>query len=104
MQQLFALSLGIAAMIFAATQTNAEIPGLRCAPRAEVVQILTTRFGETRQAMGLAAADQLMEVYASDSGRWTLTVSLPDGTTCLLASGQSFETLQEPLALNDPPV
>ncbi len=103
MQQLFALSLGIAAMFFAATQSNAQPPGAQCAPRSAVVQVLAARFGETRQSMGLAAADQLMEVYASDAGSWSLIVSTPDGLSCLLASGQSFEQVQEPLALNDPP-
>lgn len=101
MQQLFALSLGIAAMVVAASQSRAQSPGPQCAARADVVQALATRYGETRQAMGLAAADQLLEVYASSSGTWTLTITLTDGTTCLVASGTSFEALSEPLAMND---
>ncbi len=103
MQQLFALSLGIAAMAFAASQSNAQSPGPQCAARADVVQVLAARYGESRQAMGLAADNQLIEVYASAKGTWSLTVTLTDGTTCLVASGTSFEALSEPLALNDPP-
>ncbi len=53
--------------------------------------------------MGLAATTQLMEIYASPKGSWSLIVTLADGTTCLVASGQNFEILSEPLALNDPP-
>lgn len=102
MHQLFALSLGIAAMVFAASQAPAQ-SAPPCAPRAEVEQTLAARYGESRQAMGLAAGNQLMEVYASASGTWTLTVSMPDGMTCLVASGSSFEQVNEPLALNDPP-
>ena len=103
MQQLFALSLGIAAMVFAATQSQAQTADPQCAPRAEVVQALASRYGETRQAMDLAAGNQLMQIYASASGFWSLTVSMPDGRTCLVVAGQSFEALAEPLALNDPP-
>ncbi len=103
MQQLFALSLGIAAMVFAANQSRAQSPGPQCAARADVVQVLAARYGETRQAMGLAAENQLFEVFASEAGTWTLTITLTDGTTCLVASGSSFEALAEPLALNDPP-
>lgn len=103
MQQLFALSLGIAAMIFAASQSRAQTPGPQCAARADVVQVLAARYGETRQAMGLAAETQLMEVFASEAGTWTLTITLTDGTTCLVASGNSFENVAEPRAVNDPP-
>ncbi len=103
MNQLFALSLGIAAMVFAASQSNAQTAGPACAARVEVVQALASKYGETRQAMGLAATTQLMEIYASPTGSWSLTVTLADGTTCLVASGQNFDILSEPLALNDPP-
>jgi hypothetical protein len=107
MQQLFALSLGIAAMFFAATHAPAQSVsaggGSQCAPRADVVQALAIRYGETRQAIGLAAGTQLMEIFASERGSWTITASMPNGTTCLVASGESFEKLSEPLAMNDPP-
>ena len=81
MNQLFALSLGIAAMVFAASQSNAQTAGPACAARAEVVQALASKYGETRQAMGLAATTQLMEIYASPKGSWSLTVTLADGTS-----------------------
>ena len=103
MQQLFALSLGIAAMVFAATQSPAQTAAPQCGTRADVMQALASRYGETPQAMGLAPDNRLMEVYASASGSWTLTISLADGRTCLIAPGQSFEALSRPLARLDQP-
>ncbi len=69
-----------------------------CAPRATVVGRLATKFGETRQSMGLGTNNSVIEVFASDdTGTWTITVTRTDGTTCLVASGQAFEALAEVL-------
>ncbi|MDQ2094704.1 hypothetical protein NOI20_11335 [Rhodobacteraceae bacterium 10Alg 79] len=69
-----------------------------CAPRAQVVTRLAQQFGETRQSIGLGANNAVVEVFASpESGTWTITVTLANGTTCLVASGQAYETLAEAL-------
>lgn len=69
-----------------------------CAPRDTVISRLADRYGESRQSVGLAANNQMVEVFAApDTGTWTITVTLPGGLTCLVASGQAFETLAEPL-------
>jgi hypothetical protein len=67
-------------------------PTGQCAPRDAVVAFLSDRYGETRRSIGLSANNAVMEVFASEqSGTWTVTVTLPDGRTCLLASGSGFE-------------
>lgn len=72
--------------------------GANCAPRDMVVMRLAERYGEARQSMGLAANNQMVEVFAApDTGTWTITVTRPDGITCLVASGQAFEALVEAL-------
>lgn len=90
MNQLFALSLGIAAMAFAATQTRAEGTPMHCAARAEMARLLSARFGETPRAMGLVAPDRMMELFASETGSWTLVLTTAEGLACLMASGQSY--------------
>ena len=79
--------------------TFAEAQGqTHCAPRHQVVDRLATKYGETRQSMGLGANNAVMEVFASlDSGSWTITVTMANGITCLVASGQAFEELVEAL-------
>ena len=69
-----------------------------CAPRQAVVDRLASTYGETRQSIGLGQRGMLIETFASsDTGTWTITVTTPNGVTCLVASGQSWEELAEAL-------
>lgn len=68
-----------------------------CAPRDVVIERLAERYSETRQALGLSQGG-VVEVFASEtSGSWTITVTLPNGATCLLAAGQAYEAVSEDL-------
>lgn len=65
-----------------------------CAQRSEIVTTLTDRYGETVRGMGLANSNAIVEVYVSgDTGTWTITLTRPDGITCLVAAGQAFEDI-----------
>jgi hypothetical protein len=101
MKMLFALSLGFGGLILA---THAGYAAPQCGPRAEVMAALTGKYGETRRGMGIAANNTMMEVFASETtGTWTITVTTPEGTTCLAASGDRFEAMAEvPLPPGDP--
>ena len=73
-----------------------------CAPRATIVERLGTTYGETRQSIGLGANNAVIEVFASNTtGSWTITVTMANGMTCLIASGQAFETVTEMLPATD---
>ena len=82
---------------------TAPVPGAaqsaqNCAPRDIVVTRLAETYGETRKSIGLGANNAVVEVFASeDSGTWSITVTMPSGLTCLVASGQAYETLAEAL-------
>ncbi|MEM8581408.1 MAG: hypothetical protein AAGA38_14460 [Pseudomonadota bacterium] len=63
-----------------------------CADRDKVIDRLNNTYGETVRSMGLGANNGMMEVYASEeTGSWSITMTMPDGKTCLIASGQAFE-------------
>ncbi len=95
---LFALSLGFGGLIWA-TQ-NAHAQQANCAERAVVVERLQDRYGETRQSIGLGRNNAVVEVFASDStGTWTILVTLPNGVSCLVASGESWEEVAEQTVL-----
>ncbi|MEM1430792.1 MAG: hypothetical protein AAGG09_15160 [Pseudomonadota bacterium] len=69
-----------------------------CGERDTIVQRLADGYGESRQSIGLGANNSVMEVYASqETGTWTITVTMPNGVMCLVASGQAYETLAEDL-------
>lgn len=84
------LTLAIAVMAPAAHAQDTR----NCAPRDRVIDRLASSYGETRRSMGLGANNAVVEVFASDaSGSWTITVTLPNGLTCLVASGQAYEAM-----------
>lgn len=88
------------ALIFTAAATSqASAQNARnCGPRTAVVDRLANGYGETRQSIGLGTNNAVVEVFASqESGSWTITVTTPNGLTCLVASGQSFEAVAEAL-------
>lgn len=92
-------ALTAAAALYIASTTDASAQNSRnCGPREVVLDRLAQGYGETRQSIGLGANNAVVEVFASqDTGTWTITVTTPNGLTCLVASGQSFETLAEAL-------
>ncbi len=98
LRMMFALSLGLAGVVLATQIARADS---QCGPRDTVLALLIDRYGETRRSIGLAADTTLMELHANtDTGTWTLTLTTADGTTCLVAAGQGFESLDEALPAN----
>jgi hypothetical protein len=94
-QRIFALTLGFGAVILATQVAHAAS---HCDARDRVVALLAERYGETRRSVGIAGDDAVMELFAAEeTGTWTITVTLPDGQTCLMASGVGYEALSEEL-------
>lgn len=100
-QKMFALSLGIGGMILAADIARSQT---QCDARDRVLSFLADRYGETRRSVGLAGEGTVMELFAADdTGTWTITVTLPNGQTCLVASGAEFEAVTEELPAKGTP-
>lgn len=66
-----------------------------CGPRALVVGQLADQYGESRRGLGLAGNAAVVELYVSETATWTVTVTMPDGRTCLLASGEGWENIPD---------
>lgn len=93
-----AMAAGVALFANVATTATAQQGSRNCGPREMVIERLAEGYGETRQSMGLGANNAVIEVFASsETGTWTITVTRPNGLTCLVASGQAFEELAEAL-------
>lgn len=101
-RDLFTLGLGIAAILL--TVQGARADTLTCIERATLMTRLAELYGESRQMVGLAGPDGIVEVFASpETGSWTLIVTRPDGIACLLAAGTAFERVDAaPARLGDP--
>lgn len=114
-RHLFALSFGLAAVLLLISPAHssaalgafagplAAAPAAAsneqsCAPRAHVLDRLASAYGETRRGIGLGRGNVVIEVFASDrTGSWTIAMTTTDGTTCLIATGLSYEDLAEEL-------
>lgn len=95
MKHLFLTTLAalLAALSFGA---SASAQAGQCATRDLVLERLSSKYGETRQSIGLGANNGVVETFASaETGTWTIVVTMPNGMTCLVASGQAFEQLAE---------
>ncbi len=94
-----ALSFGLVAIL--ALPAHAQQG--TCGPHALIVERLATGYGESRQSIGLAPNNTLVETFASaETGSWTITVTNAAGITCLVAAGQAYEHLAEALPNTDP--
>ncbi|MCO4825955.1 MAG: hypothetical protein KC451_14000 [Amylibacter sp.] len=92
---LFALSLGFGCIIFALQAAQAQQQA-NCGQRGQVIERLQTKYGESRRSVGLAANNGVVETYAStESGTWTIVITMPNGMTCLVAAGEAFQPVDE---------
>ncbi len=62
-----------------------------CGPRDAVLALLGNQFEESTVAVGLADNGGVIEVLtASDGTTWTIMLTMPDGTSCVVASGEAW--------------
>ena len=91
------LSFGIGALILATNHAFGQ-SAQNCGQREPIVERLADRYGESRQSIGLGTQNRVVETFANpETGSWTITVTMPNGVTCLLASGHAFEAVTEGL-------
>ncbi|MCB1390256.1 MAG: hypothetical protein KDK12_14115 [Rhodobacteraceae bacterium] len=83
-------SSALAAALVLLPAVTAEAQSLPCAARERVLAFVIDQRHETRLATGDASRGATIELYAGDSGSWTLLLNLPDGRSCLLANGENF--------------
>jgi len=88
----------LTAMLLAAAAvgpTTALAAPETCGARSDLLAELTKRYSEAPVAVGLANSGALVEVLTNDSGStWTILVSQPDGTSCLVAAGEAWQELK----------
>ncbi len=64
-----------------------------CATRDAAIQHLAKKYAEEPVAIGLANNGGVLEVLSSDGGSWTIILTMPSGVSCMLATGQSWESV-----------
>lgn len=103
-RNLMALSLGVGALLLATSHAFAQT-GRNCGDRDMIVERLAEGYGESRQSIGLGTQNRIVETYANpETGSWTITITMPNGVMCLMASGHAFEAVSEVLTPTGSPI
>ncbi len=79
-----------AALALLATEAAAQSA---CNQRDDVIGHLAKKFGEAPVALGVTNKGNLVEVLTTGDGNtWTIIVSQPNGTSCMVAAGEGWRT------------
>lgn len=74
-----------------------------CAERGQIIERLKDLYGEYQIGIGLQENRSAVEVFLNPTFRtWTFALTTPNGTTCLIASGQYWEVTNNLPINNDP--
>lgn len=73
---------------------------LQCVPRDAIFDSLRASHGEVPAHRGVTASGALLEVLVGPSGSFTVFLTLPDGRTCPVATGEGWRDV--PRAAADP--
>jgi hypothetical protein len=69
-----------------------------CHSHADLAAMLNQKYSEAPSAVGVQANGHLVEVFASNDGTsWTIVVTRPDGVSCIVAVGENWETVPNPV-------
>ena len=67
-------------------------PQIACGQRADIERMLKEQYGERQRAHGLAHSGTLAEIFTSPKGTWTIIATSPNGISCMIGSGESWQT------------
>jgi len=89
----------------AETLSEAQPQAQQCDQRARVIGHLARKYKEAPVAIGVTSTGGMVEVLTTgDGGTWTIILSNPNGTSCLVAAGEGWRALQFDRSQYDPRV
>ena len=89
-------TLFITSPVFA---VEAQATAAKCGDRAKLIKALKDRYKEEPVALGLSQkSTEAFEIYASESGSWTVIMTMSNGVSCVMAAGHSWQNLPKKVA------
>lgn len=61
-----------------------------CVMRDNLVEHLGKSYGEVVTALGVDQSGNLVQVFSSEDGTFTIAVTIPGGPTCVLTAGEGW--------------
>lgn len=82
-----------AAMLIGSTGALAQTQ--QCDQRTKVLGHLAQKYKEAPIAVGVTSSGGIVEVLTTGDGEtWTIILSTPNGTSCLVAAGEGWRTIR----------
>lgn len=76
----------------------ARAQSANCGPHENIVAYLASKYSEARMSIALDAQQRVLEIFANiETGSWTAVLTAPGGVSCFVASGESYQYLNDPL-------
>ena len=75
----------------AAIQTASVQAATPCGPHDRIGATLAKQYQESRKALGLAGQAQVIELFVSDRGSWTLVATDTQGKACVIGAGEAWQ-------------
>ncbi len=86
--------LGFVAMTVCGLPSGADAEAaLPCGSRTTMAATLERNYKEMPVSVGRANDGNVVEVYLSATGSWTIVITNPAGKSCLIAAGEAWQPL-----------
>lgn len=84
----------VLSVVAASNLAEAAQPTNQCTDRESALNHLSNRYSEAPVAVGLANNGGVVEVLTDSAGStWSIIITMPDGTACMVAAGEHWEPL-----------
>lgn len=88
-------AIALLSMFITAQKANAQAV---CGERAKFIETLAKQHQEAPTSIGMTSNGQIIEVLTSAKGSWSIIITSPQGKTCLVATGDAWESLERIIA------
>ncbi len=85
-------------LLLAPVAGQAQLSDLICDDTARMQRQMVEVVGAQKQGLGMRDPDTMIEVWITPhSGEWTLVQTYANGTSCVVAMGEHWESLAPPV-------
>jgi len=85
------IATALTVFAWATSPARAITSGIRhCADHNTIIAKLSSKYNEQRSGMGLVGSSGMVELFTAKNGTWTIIVTQVDGTSCIVAAGNSW--------------
>lgn len=88
------IALALTVLTTGSLPAHAQLSDIQCDDSARIEHRLSGVLRAERQGRGLRGPDAIMEVWIEpDTGDWTLVQNYANGTSCIMALGEHWESM-----------